>query len=337
MKENQTRLTILQYNIRKETGTMTALLADTAVQEIDILAIQEPCQNAHNGSSYNPSTSNFHLAHKGGADTRTCFYINKRLNLENWEVDYTSKDVCTIAIQPRQKKNGKKIIEKIKVHNIYNPSPVLITLENPSSLPLAEQKIQEPGEHLLLGDFNLHHPNWNNPNRYSYHKEADALVEFTENRGLELISPHNKPTWKARGQESVIDLVFATPGVKEAINSCGRHQEFYYGSDHIPIYTELDLSIEERAPRARRAWKTADPEKVAQGAEILDASFLEELITTPEEVDTYLDKISKGLEKIVEDTVPWAKPSMKAKTFWGPECKKATEKAQARAKKISEK
>ena len=91
-------------------------------------------------------------------------------------------------------KNGRKTIEKLKLHNVYNLSPVLTTLENPSSLPLLEQMIQEPGEHIFLKDFNLHHFNWNNPNRYTYHKEADTLVELSENNGLELISPNDKPT-----------------------------------------------------------------------------------------------------------------------------------------------
>ena len=236
-----------------------------------------------------------------------------------------------MTIQLRRE-NGKKVIGKIKIHNIYNPSPALITSENPSSLPLVQQEIQEPGEHLLLGDFNLHHPNWNNPNRYSYHKEADTLVELTEDRGMELISPHNKPTWNARGHESVIDLVFATLGVKEAVNNCGTHQEFRYGSDHIPIYTELDLSVEERTSRARRAWKTADPEKVAREAEVLNAFLSTEPISTTEEADVYLDKMLEDLKSIIENTVPWAKPSTKVKTFWGPECRAATDKAQARAR-----
>lgn len=76
-------LRILQYNIRHELGAITALLADRTVQGFDILAIQEPSYNAYNGSSYNPSSSTFHLAHRTGADTRTCFYVNKKLNLDD--------------------------------------------------------------------------------------------------------------------------------------------------------------------------------------------------------------------------------------------------------------
>lgn len=171
-------LRILQYNIRHELGTITALLADRVVQGFDILAIQEPSFNAYNGSSYNPSSSAFHLAHRTGADTRTCFYINKKLKLDNWEVEYHSRDVCTLRLSVTTQ-DGSAQLTEFQLHNVYNPSPSLVTNENPSSLALAEGLIQRMGEHILLGDFNLYYPNWNNYSRYIYHAEVDRLVAIT--------------------------------------------------------------------------------------------------------------------------------------------------------------
>ncbi len=76
----QPTLKIVQYNIRRELGTMTSLLIDPATQEVDVFAIQEPCYIKHNRSSYNPSASVYHLAHRSGEDTRVYFYINKKLD-----------------------------------------------------------------------------------------------------------------------------------------------------------------------------------------------------------------------------------------------------------------
>ena len=75
-------LKILQYNVRKsKDGVMAPLLEEQEVQDYDILAIQEPSHNSFNGSTYNPSSSKFLLTHKSGPDVRTCFYVNKRMDL----------------------------------------------------------------------------------------------------------------------------------------------------------------------------------------------------------------------------------------------------------------
>ncbi len=181
-------LRILQYNIRNELGIITALLADSAIQSTDVLAIQEPSFNSHTGSSYNLGTSQFYLAHRSGKDTRVCFYINKRLNPENWDVEFVTKDISTLKIRPRQGEEVNRI-ERLSIHNIYNPSPSLSSAENPSSLPQILGLVQEPGEYLLLGDFNLHHPSWNNPGRFSYYREANDLIAATVERGMALILP----------------------------------------------------------------------------------------------------------------------------------------------------
>jgi len=64
---------------------MAALLEDDKVKDVDVLAIQEPWHNPRNNSSYNPSTSPFHLVYREEEGTRVCFYINKRLNIEQWD------------------------------------------------------------------------------------------------------------------------------------------------------------------------------------------------------------------------------------------------------------
>ncbi len=115
-----------------------------------------------------------------------CFYINKRLNPENWDVEFVTKDISTLKIRPRQGEEVNRI-ERLSIHNIYNPSPSLSSAENPSSLLQILGLVQEPGEHLLLRDFNLHHPSWNNPGRFSYYREADDLIAATVERGMALI------------------------------------------------------------------------------------------------------------------------------------------------------
>ena len=99
--------------------------------------------------------------------------------------------------------------------------------------------MQKPGEHILLGNFNLYYPLWNNKGRFSYYTAADILLDITTVNQLELALPEDIPTWKARGLESIIDLVFLSKGAYNAIVRCSLRENLRFRSDYIPILTEL--------------------------------------------------------------------------------------------------
>lgn len=42
-------------------------------------------------------------------------------------------------------------------------------------------------EHLMVGDFNLHHPLWTGPGRHQ-HSEADELIDIIDTAGMHLIT-----------------------------------------------------------------------------------------------------------------------------------------------------
>jgi hypothetical protein len=164
-------LRILQYNIRKETGTIIALLEDKEAQLTDIIAIQEPNYINFNQSPTNPGTSQFHLIFENFPEqkTRVCFYINKRIDPDSWTYRYQSPDICSLTLTLQDD-------QAIDIHNVYNPSPVRVDSNNPSSIPRIADILNSQSEQILLGDFNLHHLNWNNIGRTSYHQEADHLL-----------------------------------------------------------------------------------------------------------------------------------------------------------------
>ena len=127
---------ILQYNVRNEReSVMLPLLADKETGKYQVLAIQEPWKNTRNFSSYNPSSSRFHLAGSAEGDMRVCFYINKEIDPESWKITYHTKDACTLTIntkpkrvEPRSENNGEEIDDRwdgiLQIHNVYNPSPI---------------------------------------------------------------------------------------------------------------------------------------------------------------------------------------------------------------------
>ena len=73
-------LKILQYNVHKSKDrVMAPLLEDSRIHAFDILAIQEPWNNTHIATSYNPRNSWFYLAYPAERG-RACLFINKRLD-----------------------------------------------------------------------------------------------------------------------------------------------------------------------------------------------------------------------------------------------------------------
>ena len=56
---------------------------------------------------------------------------------------------------------------------------------------------------------------------------------------MELALPEDTLTWKARGLESTIDLVFLLEGAYNAIVRCSIREDLRFRSDYIPILTEL--------------------------------------------------------------------------------------------------
>lgn len=138
---------------------MAPLFQDKKIAQFDILAIQKPCYNVYNRSIFNPGSSNFFLAHRSEPDTRTCFYINKRLNLESWNVRNNNKDLCSIKLSLQDSEGHSASKRVIWIHNTYNPSPILYkSIDSLSTFSEIQEALQESGDHILLGNFNLHHP-----------------------------------------------------------------------------------------------------------------------------------------------------------------------------------
>ena len=66
--------------------------------------------------------------------------------------------------------------------------------------------------------------------------------------------------------------------------------------------------------RLRRAWKSANPEKVAKLARETCPSILK--LCLREAVDSYLGFILDGINEIAEKAIPIAKQNKPAHSFW---------------------
>ena len=75
------------------------------------------------------------------------------------------------------------IKEDIYVHNVYIEPLSHSTKDLPPILSTLKGLIENKGRHIILGDFNLHHPLWNDPTYDKHHYIADDLLDIVSEIG----------------------------------------------------------------------------------------------------------------------------------------------------------
>jgi len=309
------RLKILQYNVRKSKKVMAPLLADKRTRSFDIIAIQEPWKNPEQNRTYCPSASGFIPAYDD-RERRSCFLVNKELDSTAWDVSFPGPDLAILSIRTEEL--------NIWIYSTYSEPPggYQIT-QYQTPIPLLGDLLARDGEHVLLGDFNLHHPLWCGVRNPTVHAAAEPIVEITTQNGLTLASPKGETTWEARGSTSTIDLVFLSKALQDRLITCKVRPDLDFGSDHFPISTELELaSVRIEQPR-RRCWKKMDKGLVEASAEHIQEPYEE--LSTPRAIDSYTEYTIGFIQDLIEQTVPWGKPSKHGQPWWTEEVQEAVQ------------
>ena len=291
---------------------MAPLLHGTTAADLDIITIQEPWQNPFHYSSYNPPQSGFHLAFTPLERTRVCFYINKALNPDSWEIDDEGNpDIATLHL--RTTCGG--LPTSVHIHNVYNPSPqhrtaleVLVIDELVAQLQAAPE-----ASHIVVGDFNLHHPTWGGLRCLMQHVAADRLLDVAAAVDLNLTLPPGTITWRAHHLESTIDLTLVSATLTPRVVSCHVVDRWEQSSDHRPILTYLDLQTTEATLKPQWTWARTDVTK-------LQATFRNRVVTqvwpslgTTQGLDTTAELLTLAIQTAIETATPWAQPSPQAR------------------------
>ena len=136
---------------------------------------------------------------------------------------------------------------------------------------------------------------------------------------LELVLSKEIIIWAAKGLENTLDLVFVEEGLE--VIECKIRKDLHHRSDHYPVAIYIDFLPDlEPGKLKKRAWKSTDPDKVCKAAKRLN--FTLSPIYSTMNIDVYLDQITLALQKVIEQRVPWKKPSPKAQSFWNSDCTK---------------
>ena len=176
----------------------------------------------------------------GGKPARAAVFVNKSLSLNSWHAEYVSRDYVMVSL-----KIGE---EWMHIHNVYSQppgSPTVVDYDNP--LELVREQLDREGEHILLGDFNLHHPRWCGVRNPTAHAASGKLIVIVDENRLELLTPNGVITRDLAGRASTIDLAFASRDTAEKVVECKVRKDLGTGSDHYPVCTTFSFEQAETA------------------------------------------------------------------------------------------
>lgn len=316
-------LKILQYNTQKSREVMADLFTRHTIGDYDILAIQEPYRNPFQNTSYHPARDRFHLLYFNSRDTRTCIYVNKKIDPGTWNISYVNGDICVLHLNTPDGRH-------MRIYNIYNQprgEPDIRTLET-----LEEELRREDSQRhvLLLGDFNLYHPQWSELRPQRPPRESHTLVNMTQNSRLWQVTPRGMKTHRSHCGDSTIDLTFATYTLREQLLHCKIAYNLDSDSDHLPISVEFNWDWKQASVPKTRQWAATDTEKLRTTVQTGMRQIQPWDLDTAQGLDTLTARVVEVLTEAIDKSTPWNNPSPRALPGFNRECKEAYAETQRR-------
>lgn len=308
MNRDTTKLRIIQYNVGRRYEVMAELLRLPETQHVDIIAIQEPWINPHNGNTHNPARNLFHtvLPDTEGRP-RVCFYINRWIDIRKLKIHkYASGDIISVLVETET---------PIVIHNIYNPhtdgsppNPRYRGIPGNSIIPFIDQalRVYQMHEQVTVGDFNLQHQDWTGQEeRASHANQTTCLKETFQQKGLEQCVPVGtvtRPPDRIDGVGTTIDLVWATEGVRHMLHHCGIQHNMDCDSDHLPIETIINATTPQRPDETRRNYAAMDVQKLRSSIE--QNLPRHSSMRTQAQLDTQTERIATAIAQAIDLATP---------------------------------
>lgn len=198
---------------------MLSILHSAHPNDYELILLQEPYLDKE---AYTRANNRWRVVYPSGNEGnnrfRSIILVSTRIatsSLKQLEVD--SSDVTAISIQTKQ--------GEVNIFNIYNDC------NNDDSIvemSRAAEKI-DGNEKLMIwaGDFNRHHPMWDNAgNAHLFTniaiEAANRLIEATERFDLDMMLPEGIPTLEASNTKNLtrVDNIFATNNIHDRFIRC---------------------------------------------------------------------------------------------------------------------
>jgi hypothetical protein len=321
-------LTIWQQNMNKSCICQHDLISSTNLARrggIDIVALQEPSINAFGNTIASrdwvpiyPSTHS-----NDTSKTRSLLLVRSKILTEKWkQVDFPSGDVTVIQL------NGPW--GALTIYNIYNDcenNNTIHKLEDFNHRHEADPR-RSPTEtkHVIwLGDFNRHHPHWDNPEDTRLFtrpaiSNAEILISAIAKGGLDMALPPGIPMHihNVTKKWTRLDNVFILEDALESILACEALSEAQgINTDHLPILTTLNLDLA-RAPSSEpKNYRNVDREQFDKALDArLDLLPPPRKIHSQSELSDACNALTSSIQEVINCKVPTLDLGVKAKCWW---------------------
>jgi endonuclease/exonuclease/phosphatase family metal-dependent hydrolase len=339
-------LKIWQQNVNKSRICQHDLVSSARLvrEEIDIIALQEPSIN-HLGNTITSQdwTTIYPTNHAAKPqDTRSIMLIRANILTDNWkQFDMDTGDITAIKIDG--------VWGTLTIFNAYidcDHDRSINALETASRLPeeTTQSRSQEQKHMLWLGDFNRHHPMWDAPSDIRLFTQealdkAEKLIKVVADAGLELALPPHMPTHRHNVTKrwTRLDQVFLSDHSMDALVTCeAKLNENLIRTDHVPIITELDLSVTRAPTRHCANFKEVDWDKFRADLRarlpLLGPAIP---ITSQQALTEECGKLTLTIQKTIDTEVPEVEICPHSKRWWTKELTQLRRKTHKLGRKAS--
>lgn len=316
-------LRIWQQNVNCSHTAQDEILRLANPKDWDIVTIQEPYFTPFNLA---PVSSHWHTIYptnhiqSNQARSRSLTLVSKHISTNEWStVSFDSRDVTCIELTTSA--------GQIRLYNIYNDGNSDETLE-----AIHEALSDNPRRisTILLGDFNRHHPMWDEPRNHHLFTEqrleaAQNLIDLLNRFNLNMVLPPEIPTLELSSNKNLSrpDNVFMSTDLAPTVTRCTALEAPRIScTDHFTIQTTLTLSCQKVIKTLRPDFKGTDWTKFNRALERELPQTRQPAITTKEIFDQRLDEITAALDETIYTLVPLKNDTPYMKRWWTPELKR---------------
>ncbi len=317
-------LRIWQQNLNKSNVAQQDMLSKILTTDYDIIALQEQYVDFKNLTR---STSHWRVLYPTLRDpdtagrARSAILLSKKLSTNAWSpVTIPHPDITAVTIKTEH--------ASIHLFNLYVDGSHDMALH--AAARATRRLCMEEGTHefIWLGDFNRHHPRWDdhgNDHLFTQQnlERSELLVRYLAEFGLDMALPPGVAMLEATRTKNTTrpDNVFCTEGVLERLRLCtALPADRPACTDHFPIQTIFDIPTAVAPVRPRRDFRRVDCGDFDRSlATRLEARNLLDRITSVARFDSMLDALMSDLQETIAEHVPMAKDMPYAKRWWSKE------------------
>jgi hypothetical protein len=198
------KLKVWHYNVRKTYQVQKRLLQLAGEHQVDVVVVVEACPKT-NGFPDSIVSHGYKLAFDFQETNTVAFYVRNEMDIQHWKPTRHSDYKATITVETD--------FDIIHFHGFYIPPEKISSW----SIDDIVEVLQAEGQHVMMGDFNLHHTWWAGDDlpKDKIRPLAEAFYSHFYGDDWTLANEQGLHTWErspGHDQRSVIDLMVLSAG-----------------------------------------------------------------------------------------------------------------------------